>query len=147
MWVGAPFTGLTALASALIDDAEAEIDKRLAPIYDVTGWTTSAATPPAVQTICKWLATGYLYEATARGSKDAYARADRYLKKATENLDELVDGDAGLVDSSGAVIETESDEMPVHCNTTDYAPTFNEDSPLNWSPDSDKLDDIADERE
>lgn len=115
--------------------------------YDPSDWTTNALTPPAIQVICKWLALGYLYEATARGSKEAYARADRYIKKAEKNLEDILNGDAALVDSSGALIETDSDEMPVHCNTTDYSPTFNEDSSVNWGPDQDKLDDIDDERD
>lgn len=147
MWVGAPFAGLEPLASDMIDDAESEINKKLAPMYDVSDWSTLALTPPAVQSICKWLAIGYLYEATARGSKESYERADRYIKKAMKNLEELIEGDAALVDSSGAVIETDSDEMPVYCNTTDYAPTFNEDDPKNWAPDEDKLDDIDSERD
>lgn len=88
-----------------------------------------------------------MHEATSRGSKDAYARADRYLKKAQTNLDQLLDGTAALVDSSGDIVETESNENPVYCNTTDYAPTFNEDDPKNWAVDGDKLDDIDDERD
>lgn len=146
-WVGASFSGLTALASVLIDEAETEIDKRLAVKYDVSGWTTSAATPPAVQTICKWLAVGYLHEATARGSKEAYARADRYIKKALKNIDDILKGDAALVDSSGDLVESDSLDGSVYCNTTDYAPTFNEDAPTNWAPDEDKLDDIDSERD
>lgn len=147
MWVGAPFSGMEPVASACIDDAENEIDKRLAAKYDVSGWTTHALTPPAVQTLCKWLALGYLHEATARGSKEAFARADRYIKKAEQNIQEILDGNAALVDSSGAVIESSSDDMPIYCNTTDYSPTFNEDDPKNWGVDEDKLDDIADERD
>ncbi len=147
MWVGAPFTDLTALSSALIDDAENEIDKKLSVMYDVSGWTTNALTPPAVQTICKWLAVGYLYEATARGSKEAFARADRYIKKAQENIKDILSGDAALVDSSGDLVEASSDEGAVYCNTTDYAPTFNEDASTNWATDEDKLDDIDSERD
>lgn len=116
-------------------------------MYDVSGWTTYALTPPAVQTICKWLAMGYLHERTARGSKEAYERADRHIKKAMANLKEILDGDAALVDSSGTLIEAESLEGAVYCNTSDYAPTFNEDSPTNWAPDKDKLDDIDSERD
>lgn len=135
------------MAADCISDAEAEIDKRLAVKFDVDGWTTNALTPPAVQTICKWLAIAYIHEATARGSKDAYARADRYLKKANDNLQELVDGTATLVDSTGALVNGDSDENPVYCNTTNYTPTFNEDDQKNWATDADKLDDIADERD
>lgn len=146
-WVGSAFTGLDTLASDCITDAENEINKRLSVKYDVSGWTTFALTPPAVQTLCKWLALGYLHEATARGSKEAYARADRYIKKAMDNINDILEGDAALVDSSGAVIDEDSDDNPVYCNTTNYSPTFNEDSPVNWGPDQDKLDDIDDERD
>lgn len=144
---GNSFSGLTALASDCITDAENEVKKRLAVKYDVGEWTTSAATPPMVQTITKWLAVGYLYEATARGSKEAFARADRYIKRGQQNLDEILAGKAELTDSSGDVVEVDAEAKPVLGNTTDYHPTFNEDSPLNWRPDSDKLDDIDDERD
>jgi len=100
-----------------------------------------------VQSICKWLALGYLHEATSRGSKEAYARADRYIKKAQQNITDIIDGKAALVDSSGDLIETDSEEGQVYCNTTDYSPTFNEDSSVNWGPDQDKLDDIDSERD
>jgi hypothetical protein len=135
------------LSSDCITDAENEIRKRLSKAYDVSGWSTYAATPPAVQTICKWLALGYLYEATARGSKEGYARADRYLKKAYSNIDDLLKGNAELVDSSGDVIEISDDAMPILSNTTDYAQTFNVDNQLNWEVDPDKLDDIDDGRD
>jgi len=147
MWVGAPFTGLEAIANACIDDAESEINKRMAAKYDVSEWDSSGSTPPAIKTICKWLAIGYLHEATARGSKEAYARADRYIKKAMKNIEDILEGDAALVDSSGAIVATDSDDKPVYCNTTNYSPTFNEDHPNNWAVDSDKLDDIDDERD
>lgn len=150
MWVGAEFTGLEPLASECITDAENEIRKRLAAKYDVSGddWQTSTGTvPPAITTICKWLAIGYLHEATARGSKDAYLRADRYIKKAEKNIDDLLSGKAILTDSSGDAIAVDTTAMPVYGNSTDYSPTFNEDSPLNWAVDPDKLDDIDDDRE
>ncbi len=138
------------MASDCITDAENEIRKRLADKYDVSGadWqTTTGTVPPAIETICKWLAVGYLFEATARGSKDAYARADRYIKKANENIEELLNGEAVLVDSSGDVIAVNDDADPVLCNTTNYSPTFNEDDSVNWQVDPDKLDDISDDRE
>lgn len=148
--MGSPFTGLETIASLCITDAENEIRKRLAARYDVSGadWqTTTGTVPPMVETICKWLAIGYLHEATARGSKDAYARADRYIKKATANLDDLVAGKAVLTDSAGDVIDVDTEALPVLGNSTDYSPTFNEDSPLNWRVDPDKQDDIDDDRE
>lgn len=138
------------MASECIDDAETELRKRFSKRYDVSGddWqTTTGTVPPAIATICKWLALGYLYEATARGSKEGYARADRYLKKAQANIDEILSGKADLVDASGDVIEVSDDAMPVLCNTTDYSTTFDEDDQLNWAVDDDKLEDIDDGRD
>jgi len=50
-----------------------------------------------------------------------------------------------LVDSTGAVVA--ENEQAVESTTQNYTPTFNVDSDLNWAIDSDKLDDIADERD
>lgn len=148
LWGGTSFTGLTAQASEFIDEAEAEANKYLAVRYDIGGspFLTSTTIPPAVTNICKWLAIGYLYEANSRGSKEAYQRADRYIKKATKNLEDLRDYKAELVDISGDIVEDKSDNLQILSSSSDYAPTFNEDDELNWGVDSTKLDDISSER-
>lgn len=148
-WVGSSFDGLTALASTCITDAEDEIRKRLSRRFDVSSdyFQTSTSTPPAIENICKWYALGLLFEATSRGGKDAYSRADRYLKKAESNITELLEYKAQLVDSSGDVVSDASDQMQVLSNTSTYSSTFNEDDELSWGVDSDKLDDIETERD
>ena len=64
-------------------------------------------------------------------------------------LGELVNGKMLLLDSTGAVIEmTEIEaESDIKSNTEGYSPTFAEDIEVNQTLDSDKLDDIASERE
>jgi len=149
-WVGASFSGLTGLAADCITDAENKVRELLAARYDVSGadWqTTTGTVPPVVETITKWLALGYLHESTARGSKESYARADRYIKKALDNIKSIMAGEASVLDSNGNPIADSDDVNPILGNTEDYAPTFNEDSQLNWEVDLDKLDDIADERD
>jgi hypothetical protein len=82
----------------------------------------------------------------ARGSDESYKRADRYIERVMENVKSLLDGEAQLTDSSGNLVTEIDGDWAVHCNTTDYSPTFNEDEPTLWTPDQDKLDDIEDER-
>lgn len=149
LWGGASFTGITATATKMITMAENEINKKLAQRYDISSATfqTSTSIPPVVTTICEWLSLGFLIENQARGSKDAYQRADRYIKKAMANLQEIVDQKADLLDSDGAEIDDKSTAVQVLSSTSDYRSTFDEDHPLNWSPDPDKLDDIDSDRD
>ena len=149
LWGSASFNNLTTLAQKMIDQAESEIDKHLSQRYDISSATfqTTSSIPPAVTTVCEWLSIGYLYEATARGSKDAFQRADRYIKKAMKNLEAMLDYNANLVDANGDIVDSKSDDFQILSSTKDYEPTFNEDHPLNWQLDPDKADDIADERD
>jgi hypothetical protein len=87
-----------------------------------------------------------MYENMARGSKEGHARADRYIKRVMDNITELLEGDAQLMDSSGELIAEIEGEWAVYNSSEGYSPTFNEDDPENWTPDQDKLDDIEDER-
>ena len=147
--VGTVFdTATTSLASTCIYDAENEIRKRLALRYDFTAspFLTTTSIPPMISTLAETLAVGYMYENMARGSKEGYARADRYIKRAMENLTALAAGEAALVGVSGTVIDVIEGDWAIRA-TTDYAPTFNEDDPHSWAVSSTKLDDISDERD
>lgn len=148
MMVGTVFTGLTALASECISQAEDEIDKRLSKRYDISSsyFQTTTSIPPQLRQICLWLSTGYMYEANARGSKDSYARADRYINKANNNIKDLIEYKANLLDTAGSIISDSTESLKVRSSTSDYVNTFNEDDPVNWTVDSDKLDDISNER-
>jgi hypothetical protein len=148
--VGTTFdTATTSLATECITNAENKIREILSKRYDVSSaaFQTSTSTPPVVQTLCKWLATGYMYENLSRGGKDAFTRADRYIKKAMDNMSDIVAYKANIIDSTGSVLTESTESMPMYSNTDDYSETFNEDSPLDWAVDSDKLDDISTDRE
>jgi len=147
--VGTVFdTATSALASACVYDAENEIKKRLSKRYDFSAapFLTTTSIPPMVTTLTETLAVGYMYENMARGSKEGYARADRYIDRVMDNLKQLLDGEAQLTDSSGDLIEEIDGDWSVH-TTENYAPTFNEDDPTDWVVSQDKLDDIEDERD
>lgn len=148
MMVGTVFTGLTSLASECISQAEREVDKRLSSRYDISSayFQTTASISPTVRQLALWYAVGYTYEANARGSKDAYSRADRYIEKANKNIESILKYEANLLDSLGSQIPDSSGSLKVRSSTSDYVNTFNEDDPVNWTVDPDKLDDISNER-
>ena len=147
LWGGATFEDLTATASKAITQAENEINKVLSKRYDVNQWQdTTTSVPPMVTTLCEWLSLGYTYEFTARGSKDAYTRADRWIKKAHDNMSDIIEGKVNLVDSDGVVLEDGSAKIQILSGQEDYHSTFDEDDPLLWGPDSDKIQDIGDGR-
>lgn len=142
-------TATTSLCTARITDAENEIRKILSKRYDVSAdaFQTSTSVPPMLTTLCEWLTMGFMYEDLSRGGLDGFGRSDRYIKKAMENLNDIVDYKVNLVNTSGSLISESTESLPMFSNTKDYTDTFAEDNPTNWAVDSDKLDDIADERD
>lgn len=150
MMVGTTFDSATsALATECITQAETKIRERMSDRYDVNtdAWQTSTSTPPIVSTWCKWLSTGYCYENLARGGKDAFTRSDRYINKAMDNMTDVLEFKANVVDSTGSAIPDGSTTMQVLSSTKDYHDTFAEDNPLNWNVDPDKIDDIENDRD
>ncbi len=147
--VGTTFdTATTSLASACVYDAENEIKKLLAKRYDfgASPFLTTTSIPPIISTLTETLAIGYMYENMARGSKEGYARADRYIKRVMDNIEKLNEGMAQLVDSSGVVVPEIDGEWAIR-NTENYPTTFNEDDPKHWRVSKTKLEDISDDRE
>lgn len=141
-------TATTALGTQCITDAQNEINKRLAGKYDfsATPFNTTTAYPPIYTTLIERLAVGYMYENMSRGSKEGYARADRYIKSVMDNITELIDGEAEILDSTGAPVTEIEGSWSVQA-TTAYPNTFNEDDPELWTVSQDKLDDIESERD
>ncbi len=150
MMVGTVFdTVTTALVAQCLTQAENEIKKQLSKRYDIssTYFTSSAVTPPQINTLAERLTIGYAYEAMARGSKEGYARADRYIKQVMDNLTQLREGEVQLFDTAGDLIDELALEWQVQHTGENYSPTFNEDDPKNWKVDRDKLEDIDGERD
>jgi hypothetical protein len=143
-------TATTSLADNLITQAENEVKKFLSKRYDLGSATfaTSTSIPPVVTTITEWLATGYMHDSMSRGSKDSFKRADRFINRAMDNLKEIAGYKLDLLDTAGSVIVDKSTtSYQVLTNTDTYSNTFDEDDPLNWAVNSNKLEDIADGRE
>lgn len=147
--VGTTFDAISnSLAAACIYDAENEIKKQLSNQFDLTlsYFTAYVNVPPMVETLTLNLAQGYMYEANSRGSKEGYARADRYIKRAMDNLAKIADGSLQLLDNAGAQIVPTKTKWQVKCNTSTFQPTFDEDEPRRWKIDPNKLDAIESAR-
>jgi phage gp36-like protein len=138
-------TATSNVVTESIADAKNEINKYLGDRYDVTTWDT--ATPPMVNTICKWYAAGLSVEALSRGSKEALKRSEKLIDRATKNLEAINEGKLAIVDSNGDEIAKINDPSQVMSTTEDYSNTFNEDNPLRWKVSSTKITAIKSERD
>jgi hypothetical protein len=148
--VGLDFnTATTLLATDCIESAEGEIKKILSRRFDITSvyFNTTTSIPPMVREIAKWLSMGYVYEDLSRGGKESYQRADRYISRAMDNLYALADGTQNLFDTSGSLIANKASSQQILSTSDGYADTFGEDNENSWEVDTDKTDDIADDRE
>jgi hypothetical protein len=148
--VGTVFdTATTNLASACVYDAENELKKHLCKRYDfgAAPFLTTTSIPPMLVTLTETLAIGYMYENMSRGSKEGYARADRYIKRVMDNIESLLEGEAQLTDSSGNLITEIDGDWAIKENTSGYSHTFNEDEPDSWAVSASKLTDIESERD
>ena len=96
------------------------------------------------------LAAGYCWQDKARAGagKEAMARGKALIDSVMADLKELREFKLDLVDTNGSLIADMSDtSYRVLSNTKDYTPTFNVDDPLDWRQDTDRLTDIANERD
>lgn len=140
-------TGVSNLTSGdmarFIEDAENEIDARLAKFY-----TVPVAGCPMLETIATDIA---IYRVLSRRIFTATSLKespwpDRY-KEAVDLLGEIAEGKATLVDSSGSIIAAITTEAEVWSDKQDYLPTFHEGHDTEHIVDPDKLQDIRDDRD
>lgn len=149
LMVGTTFDSLTtALASKCVDFAESEANKYLGKRYNIASWDSAGSTPPMVRTLCEWLGMGYTYISMDRGKDRVDKRGEKFIELAKENLKDIAEYKADLFDTSGSLVtDISTTSIRILSNTDSYTNTFDEDNPLNWAVDSDKLDDIDDERD
>lgn len=146
--VGTTFDSLTtSLCTKMITNAENEVNKYISKRYDVSAFTTTSM-PPLLTSLTETLAEGYMYQRMARGGKDGLAHGKALIDMALANLEKIASRELDLLSSAGTpVSEFASSSYQILSSTSDYTPTFNEDSSLDWEVDEDKLDDIEDGRE
>lgn len=138
-------TATTALAVKCITWGENEVNKYLSRRYDLSSnyFQVAGSVPPLVTTWTELLAEGYLHQKLSRGGPESMDRGQKIIDGVLKNLERIADYEGHLVDSSGDVIADMSNSAyRVLSNTDGYAQTFDEDDPLNWAVDSNKLSDI-----
>lgn len=141
-------TATSNIGTECIQWAEDEVNKKLAKIYDVSNFlATSTSVPPLLRSICTQLSIGYFWYNSSRGGTESLERGDKFIEKAMSNLDLIMENKIALTDTTGSLITKRSGVKGVLSTTNTYTPTFAEDSPLEWSVDTDKLDDIDSERD
>lgn len=147
--IGTTFDSVTtALATKLITHSENEINKYLSKRYDIGSFNTSTSVPPLVTSLCETLVEGYMYQRMSRGSKESMARGKELIGQAIDNLKLIADYKLDLLNSTGSVVtDLSNTAYKIQSSSVNYYNTFNEDDPLNWKVDPDKLDDIDSERD
>lgn len=139
-------TATTSLCTMCITWAEGYIRTKLARRYNMSAspFNTSTSIPTSLTSITEQLSMGYYFKNSSRGAKESISRGDALIKEAKDQIDEIANFNSDLLDNSYSLISNRNRE--VYASTSAYNTTFNEDDPLLWEVDSDKLSDIADER-
>lgn len=135
----------TSLCSMAITWAEGYMRTALSRRYNMSAspFNTSTSIPTALTSLTEQMAMGQYFKLSSRGAKEAMARGQALIDEVKRQVKEIRNFEADLLDNSFSTISSVS---RVTASVSGYHTTFNEDDPLNWKPDSDKLLDIADER-
>jgi len=148
--VGIKFdSATTQLAEFSIEEAQDEINKWVSKRYDVSTFMTTTAfstNPPLLITLCQRLARGYMWESLSRGSKDSLKRADNIIKRVLDNLKLIEENKSDILGEDGVKLTERDSPSLVLSNTDKFNSTFDEDDPLEWTVDPDKLDQIRSDR-
>lgn len=142
-------TATSALASEMISDAEAEVNKYISRRYDIAEsyFQTTTSIPPLVRSLATTLAEGFMWGRMSRGSKESLQRGKELVDHAIDNLTLIAEFEADLTLTNGSLVPDNTESYKrILSNTEDYANTFNEDDSLLWQVDPDKLEDIDTER-
>lgn len=139
-------TATSSLCSICITWSENFIRTSLARRYDMSAspFNTSSSIPLHLTSITEKMSMGYYFKNASRGSKESIERGEALLKEAKDEIMAIVKNETDLLDNSYSVISNRSRE--ILASTSSYHTTFNEDDPIHWGVDSDKISDIDDER-
>jgi len=145
--VGITFdTATTSLGTNMIVEAENEINKWVSKRYNISSYLTTTAyatTPPILLSWTDRLAEGYMWIRLSRGSKESIARGNALIKDVKDCLKGLTLNEVDLLAVDGSGVSELSNPDNVLSTTDTYFSTFDEDDPLDWEVDSDKISSIA----
>ena len=132
----------TSLATMCITWAEGFIRTNLARRYNMSAspFNTSTSIPTYLTSLCEQMAMGYYFKNASRGAKESITRGEALLKFAQSEIMDIANYKKDLVDNSYALVTNRTSE--VIGSSSAYHTTFDEDDPINWRVDSDKISDI-----
>jgi len=131
-----------------IPRASSIINGKIVRRYDISAWTQTTV-PPTLKSICEDIVTYYSLRSLFSGDNSNINEwTEKYYDPAMDELKMIQEGEVDLYNSAGSLIAERSTtgDAKVESNTEDYSPTFGEDKHTSWAVDSDKLDDISDDR-
>jgi len=141
-------TATTALLTKKINLSESTIKSRLSKRYDVSVFDSATAIPPQLTDLAETLTEGFYYKSASRGNEKMLKRGESLCKWVLGELKEISDGNVNLLDSTGAsIVERATGQWDMTSSSIDYSSTFNEDASKDWKIDSDKLSNIATNRD
>lgn len=143
-------TATTTLLTNAIGEAEDEIRAAVSSRYNISSdnFQTATSVPPLVRTMCLDYSEGLFYRRNSRGDDNWYKLGIKILERVEKKFKSIQKGEIHLLDTQGSIIsEKDNGNFAMTSSSSGYAETFNEDDPLKWIIDSDKLDDISDGRD
>jgi len=130
------YTETSALISAKIPRAEAEIDSYCARRYAVPFTTV----PPRILEIDVKLTAYYTLQSKfTRDSHNTNEWVDKLYDQAIQDLKLIRDREIDLVDTSGTLLVEKTASSRVVSSTQDYQPWADVDTVTSWEVDSDRL--------
>lgn len=141
-------TATTSLATKCIEMAEAWTKSALSKRYDISASPfTVCTTTSQLTNLIDEMAVGFLYKFMSRGAKESLTRGQSHIDSAKSAIMEIASYKSNLMnaDGSGAVSDSSQNWQVLH-SASSYHTTFDEDDQLEWTVDSDKLEDIANGR-
>lgn len=138
-------TSLTAAQAngIFISKAENEIDGRLAVKYSIP--FSSGAVPGLIKSMAQDLSFYYIGRRFfTQTVKDKNPWIATYKEDVDELIKSILDGDTVIVDNSGSIIDTRTDQSQIWSNTTEYKPTFDHRDQTLQRIDPDRLEDEQD---
>lgn len=142
------YTSTVAIIDSHISRADSYINAKISNRYDVSGFDTVGSVPPLLKMLSEDIASYYTYRSQFSADNQNVNEWTEKFKDAIEVLNQIRDGDMDLVNTTGSLITelTDTENDMVTSSTEDYQSYFDEDSPLDWKVDDDKLESINDAR-
>ena len=133
-----------ALIEKMMDNVGGKVAMYCGGRYTVSDWTTEALTPQAITQISDALISMHVMRSLfTQDAQNQNKWVTELGEQALKDLAAISKGEVFLTDNDGARL---SNANQIKSTTESYHNTFDEGNPLSWIEDSDKLDDLADEK-